>query len=227
MAEPPSKQNPKRKSRYTSDRGTPGAFEGETVTRRGFMTGGALAAGGIASAAFGLPTLGFALGPMLEDSTPDRWQDVGPERDFNARTYVPRVTNVVADIGEAGKTTIYVRRFDPERDSPSPSDKGKEPLPYVAISTRCAHLGCPVRYIQASQRFVCPCHGGVYDFEGKVDGGPPVRPLDRFYTRVRGGRVEVGERFSVNSELERFSPRDPSNHLDGLWQYLYPKRPST
>ena len=77
------------------------------------------------------------------------------------------------------------------------------------------------------QRFVCPCHGGVYDFEGKVDGGPPVRPLDRFYTRVRGGRVEVGERFSVNSELERFSPRDPSNHLDGLWQYLYPKRPST
>ncbi len=86
----------------------------------------------------------------------------------------------------------------------------------MAISTRCAHLGCPVRYIQASQRFVCPCHGGVYDFEGKVDGGPPVRPLDRFYTRVRNGRVQVGERFSVNSELERFSPRDPSNHLDGL-----------
>ena len=101
-------------------------------------------------------------------------------------------------------------------------------LPYVAISTRCAHLGCPVRYIQASQRFVCPCHGGVYDFEGKVEGGPPVRPLDRFYTRVRNGRVQVGDRFSVNSELERFPhPRDPSEHLDGLWQYLYPARPST
>ena len=50
----------------------------------------------------------------------------------------------------------------------------------MAISTRCAHLGCPVRYIQASQKFVCPCHGGVYDFQGKVQGGPPVRPLDRF-----------------------------------------------
>ena len=55
----------------------------------------------------------------------------------------------------------------------------------MAISTRCAHLGCPVRYIRASQKFVCPCHGGVYDFQGKVVGGPPVRPLDRFYTRVR------------------------------------------
>jgi len=191
------------------------------------MTGGALLYGGIATAAFGLPALGFALGPMFEDGTQDVWQDVGAENEFNIESYIPKVTNVVADAGEAGKTTIYVRKLDPERDSKSKSDKGKEPLPYVAISTRCAHLGCPVRYIQASERFACPCHGGIYDFEGKVDGGPPVRPLDRFYTRVVNGRVEVGERFSVNSELERFSPRDPSSHLDGLWQYLYPARPST
>ena len=54
-----------------------------------------------------------------------------------------------------------------------------------------------------------------------------MRPLDRFYNRVENGRVQVGKRFSVNSKFERFSPRDPSNHLDGLWQYLYPSRPST
>jgi len=218
----PEPKSSRRKSRYTADRGIPGAFEGETVTRRGFMTGGALAAGGIASAAFGLPALGFALGPMFEDGTLDRWQDVGPESDFNRTTYVPKVINTEANVGEAGKATIYVRRFHPERDSERNSD-----IPYVAISTRCAHLGCPVRYYQAPQRFVCPCHGGIYDFEGKVDGGPPVRPLDRFRTRVTNGRVEIGERFSVNSELERFSPRDPSNHLDGLGRFLYPARPST
>ena len=130
--------------------------------------------------------------------------------------------NIAAEIGDPGKTTVYVRSFDPGRD-----DARNEDQPYVAISTRCAHLGCPVRYIQASQKFVCPCHGGVYDFQGKVEGGPPVRPLDRFYTRVRAGKVELGDRFSLNSKLERFSPRDPSNHLDGLWQYLYPSRPTT
>ncbi|MBA3437698.1 MAG: Rieske 2Fe-2S domain-containing protein [Thermoleophilaceae bacterium] len=204
-----------------------GAFEGETVTRRRFMTGGALAAGGIASAAFALPALGFALAPMFKDATPDRWQDVGPESDFNPTTYVPRVVNTDPGVGEAGKATIYVRKFDPESDKPSPSDQGKDPIPYVVVSTRCAHLGCPVRYYQAPKRFVCPCHGGIYDFQGKVAGGPPVRPLDRFDARASNGRVEVGERFSVNSELRRFSPRDPSNHLDGLWQYLYPSRPST
>ena len=222
-AKPP--KNP-RKSRYTVDRGRPGAFAGETVTRRAFMTGTALTAGGIASAAFGLPALGFALGPVFEDVSPETWQDVGSEGDFNETTYVPKVINIAPEIGEAGKTTIYVRKATPQDKSPSDTESKSEPLPYVAISTRCAHLGCPVRYIQASQRFVCPCHGGVYNSEGKVEGGPPVRPLDRFYTRTRNGRVEIGNRFSVNSELKRFSPRDPSNHLDGLWQYLYPSRPT-
>ena len=211
------------KSPYTADRGMPAAFEGETVTRRALFTGGAMAAGGIATAAFGLPALGFAVGPIFEDETPERFQDVGPEVDFNPRTYVSRVITLVTagGVGEAGKTTIYLRKVDPERDR----DSLKQP--YVAISTRCAHLGCPVRYVQASERFICPCHGGVYGFDGKVEGGPPVRPLDRFETRVEGGRVLVGDRFSVNSKLERHSVRDPSNHLDGLWQYLYPPRPTT
>jgi Rieske Fe-S protein len=222
MPDSPRKK-PARKSPYTVDRGTPGAFEGETVTRRAFMTGGAMAAGGIATAAFALPALGFALGPLLEDSQPERWQDVGTEDKFDTETYVPVVINLVPEVGEAGKTTIYVRKVNPELDGDDPAVKD---LDFVAISNRCMHVGCPVRYIQASQRFVCPCHGGVYDFAGKVIGGPPVRPLDRFYTRVTAGRVEVGDRFSVNSELERFSPRDPSNWLDGLWQYLYPSRPT-
>ena len=88
------------------------------------------------------------------------------------------------------------------------------------------HLGCPVRFVEAAGRFICPCHGGVYNFRGEVDGGPPVRPLDRFYTRVRNGQLEIGPRFSVNRELKRFSPRDPGEALDGIGQYLYPSRPT-
>jgi menaquinol-cytochrome c reductase iron-sulfur subunit len=211
-------------SRYTEDRGIAGAFPGETVTRRRFMEGTVLVTGGIATMAFTLPALGFALGPIFEDTTPTRWESVGPTDDFNDETYVPRVINLIPEVGDPGKTTIYVRRFNPERDK---EVAGQDTQPYVAISTRCAHAGCPVRYIQASQKFVCPCHGGVYGFEGNVEGGPPVRPLDRFYTRVEAGQVEIGDRFSLDSELKRFSPRDPGNHLDGLWQYIYPSRPTT
>ena len=212
----------KRKSPYTADRNIPGAFEGETVTRRGLMTGGALAVGGIASAAFLLPALGFALGPNFSQTEPHRWQDIGPLADFNPDSYVQKTISILPEVADSGLATIYVRRYNPQIDGHTTNE------PYVAISNRCMHLGCPVRYVQAAQRFICPCHGGVYGELGQVDGGPPVRPLDRFYTRVVNRRVEVGARYSLDSHFHRFPhPRDPSNHLDGLWQYLYPSRPTT
>lgn len=217
-----SKNRKRRKSPYTTDRGWPGAYEGETVTRRGLFTGGALAAGGIASAAFGLPALGFALGPVFEDAGDSEFREVGSVEDFNPDFYVPNVVTIPASADAGGtitKTTVYVRE--------ATADDVSLDQPYIAVSTRCTHLGCPVRYVQASQRFLCPCHGGVYGPDGEVVGGPPVRPLDRFETAVEEDRVLVGPRFSVNSSLERLSPRDPSNHLDGLWEYLYPPRPTT
>ena len=210
------------KSKYTVDRNVPGAFEGETVTRRRFMTGSAHTVGGIAAAAFTLPALGFAMGPVFERQDA-RWEDVGAAGEFPQDTYLPRVITIESNVGETGKTTVYMRAHDPAIDG----KRKDEYDAYLAVSTRCMHLGCPIRYIEASQRFVCPCHGGVYDFEGKVSGGPPVRPLDRFYTRVTNGRVQVGPRYSVNSELDRFSPRDPAAPLDGIGQYLYPSRPTT
>jgi Rieske Fe-S protein len=197
----------------------PGYYEGETMTRRMMFTGGALALGGIATAAIALPAIGFALGPLFEEAEVT-YQDVGAPGDFTAVNFLPRTITLTPNIGEAGKSTVYVRKGNPALP-------GENPNEFIAMSTRCAHLGCPVRWIEASERFVCPCHGGVYDYQGRVTGGPPVRPLDRFVTRVQGGQVQIGPRYSVNSQLKRFSPRDPGEHLDGLWQYLYPRRPTT
>jgi menaquinol-cytochrome c reductase iron-sulfur subunit len=213
------------KSKYTSDRLIPGAFEGETVTRRRFMTLTANGAGAVAAGAFTLPALAFAIGSPLFDKPPIVWQPVGKTGDFPNDTYLAVVITTTAGIGEVGKTTVYVRaRNDKIDKQPNPNNYNEQ---FIAISTRCMHLGCPVRYVQASQRFICPCHGGVYDFQGIVVGGPPVRPLDRFYTRVREDRVEIGPRYSVNTELKRFDKyRDPAQDLDGIGPILYPPRPS-
>ena len=209
------------KSKYTADRQYPGAFEGETVSRRRFMTGTVHAAGGIAAAAFTLPAVGLAVGPVFEKKE-EHWEPVGPIADFPDDTYIPRTLTLVRGIGDVGKSTVYIRKRKPELDN----EERDEYNEFIAMSTRCMHLGCPVRFVEASERFLCPCHGGVYDFQGKVAGGPPVRPLDRFYTRVRDGNVEIGPRFSVNSELKRFSPRDPGMPLDGIGPYVYPARPT-
>jgi Rieske Fe-S protein len=209
------------KSKYTADRNMPGAFEGETVTRRRFMAGVTHSAGGVAAAAFTLPALGFALGPLFSRE-PFNWQPVGTPADFTDATYVTKIVTIVQGIGEAGKSIAYVRLRNSQIDT-EPEDQYNH---WIALSSRCMHLGCPVRYVAAALRFICPCHGGVYDFRGVVASGPPVRPLDRFYTRLNKttGLVELGPRYSVNSELQRFSPRDPGQPLDGIGQYLYPAR---
>jgi Rieske Fe-S protein len=209
------------KSKYTTDLNIPGAFEGETLTRRRFMTGTAHGAGAIAAAAFTLPALGFALGPIFKNVSLG-WQTVGVPSDFPNDNYVPKIITISPGIGDIGKSTVYMRA----RNAAIDTDKSDQYNQFIAISTRCAHVGCPVRWVPASERFICPCHGGVYDLQGIRTGGPPPRPLDRFYTRVYGGYVQVGPRYSVNSELRRFSPRDPGEPLDGLGQYLYPSRPS-
>jgi Rieske Fe-S protein len=207
------------KSKYTADRQIPGAFEGETITRRRFMNVVTNGAGAVTAAAFTLPALGFAIGPIFSRE-PFNWQTIGPATDFTADTYQTRTVEIVQGIGEAGDSTAYVRKRNPAIDT-EPADKYNQ---FIALSSRCMHLGCPVRFVAAAERFICPCHGGVYDFRGMVAGGPPVRPLDRFYTRVVGNYVQIGPRYSVNSHLRRFSPRDPGEPLDGIGQYLYPAR---
>ncbi|MDE3070772.1 MAG: Rieske (2Fe-2S) protein [Acidobacteriota bacterium] len=210
------------RSRYTLDNKVPGAFEGETMTRRRFMTGTAHTAGAVAAASFSLPALGFALAPVFEAGK-HRWEVAGPVDDFPDNNYIPVVVTVTPDLGEVGKTTVYVRRHNPSLDT-DPYDRNPAKRPFIAISNRCAHAGCPVRWVEAAERFICPCHGGVYDILGKRVGGPPPRPLDRFQTRVTGGQVEIGPRYSVNSELRPFSPRGPGEPVDGIGQYLYPSQ---
>jgi Rieske Fe-S protein len=195
----------------------PGAFEGETITRRRLMNLWANGVGAVAAAAFTLPALGFAIAPIFVRE-PWTWQPIGAPADFPDNTYETKVITITPGIGEAGNTIAYVRARNPAIDT-EPEDQYNH---WVALSSRCMHLGCPVRYVAAAERFICPCHGGVYDFRGMVAGGPPVRPLDRFYTRENNGLVEIGPRYSVNAELHRFSPRFPGEPIDGIGQYLYP-----
>ena len=175
---------------------------------------------GSPTAAIALPAIGFALGPVFEEEDV-ACQDVGPPA-TSPPTTTSRVTITVPRASaRPARRTAYVRKSNPAsagRDSPAGSSRSRRAARTSAA--RCAGSS-------AAERFVCPCHGGVYDFQGLVAGGPPVRPLDRFDTRVKNGQVQIGPRYSVNSELKRFSPRDPGEPLDGLWQYLYPKRFTT
>ncbi|WP_219416646.1 FAD-dependent oxidoreductase [Pseudonocardia nigra] len=48
-----------------------------------------------------------------------------------------------------------------------------------AVSMRCTHLGCLVRFNAAETSWDCPCHGSRFDVDGNVLEGPAVDPLPR------------------------------------------------
>ena len=47
-----------------------------------------------------------------------------------------------------------------------------------AVSLRCTHLGCLLRFNEAERSWDCPCHGSRFDIDGAVLEGPAVEPLD-------------------------------------------------
>lgn len=62
----------------------------------------------------------------------------------------------------------------------------------TAFSPLCTHLGCLVKWNNIEKEFVCVCHGGKFDMDGKVIAGPPPKPLERLPLDIRDGKVYIG-----------------------------------
>jgi cytochrome b6-f complex iron-sulfur subunit len=60
-----------------------------------------------------------------------------------------------------------------------------------ALSAICTHLGCTVQWRPEEKKFICPCHQGIYDFNGNVVSGPPSRSLEKLPVKVSDGQVFV------------------------------------
>jgi cytochrome b6-f complex iron-sulfur subunit len=68
----------------------------------------------------------------------------------------------------------------------------REPGRLFAIYARCTHLGCTPNWIEAENKFKCPCHGSGYDREGLNFEGPAPRPMDRAFVELDGdGQIVV------------------------------------
>lgn len=70
-------------------------------------------------------------------------------------------------------------------------DAGKEST-FVAFSSSCPHLGCRVHWDSLAERFVCPCHQGVFDAKGVAISGPPAQSgsnLKHYPVEVSGNSI--------------------------------------
>lgn len=67
-------------------------------------------------------------------------------------------------------------------------DKGvwiiREGNTVFALSTICTHLGCTPNWLEAEQKFKCPCHGSGFYKTGMNFEGPAPRPLERYKVSI-------------------------------------------
>lgn len=62
---------------------------------------------------------------------------------------------------------------------------------FLALSSKCTHLGCTVPWDDKENRFACPCHGSSFDITGNVLTSPAPRPLDIYPVNIENNIVKV------------------------------------
>jgi cytochrome b6-f complex iron-sulfur subunit len=75
---------------------------------------------------------------------------------------------------------------------------------FLSVYRRCPHLGCTVDWVEAKQRFYCPCHASSFDMYGDFVSQPVPRALDSFAITIKDGQVVVDT--SQITRREKFSP---------------------
>ncbi len=81
-----------------------------------------------------------------------------------------------------------------------------------ALKTVCTHLGCTPNWLEAEQKFKCPCHGSGFYKDGINFEGPAPRPLERYAISIAGdGQLEVDKSKSFQEELGQWS--DPASYV--------------
>ena len=170
---------------------------GEEEDRRGFLQialGSAMATGFTAlSVTGGLFTLGLArfLFPNVLAEPPSKFK-VGFKDAFPAgkveTKYVPQYGVWVVNGDFNGQQQIY------------------------ALKTVCTHLGCTPSWLEAEQKFKCPCHGSGFYKDGINFEGPAPRPLERYAIRIADdGQLEIDKSRAFQEELGQWA--DPESFV--------------
>ncbi len=145
-------------------------------SRRDFLKAGILAASGIIAAAAAWPLARLAM-----RKTP-----------WTPPVFVDAV--MLADMPEVGVKMVDLSLTKGGRPDARVFVKRTPDGSIIALSAVCSHLGCIVNYDRLKDQFVCPCHGGRYDGNGKNISGPPPAPLARLPVRIAGAYIQVGIR---------------------------------
>ncbi len=185
-----AKPQPERKPTIKPAPAAPAASVAETeVTRRGFFSWAAVAWVGFTAAIGGCMTaFGRFMFPNVLYEPPNSFK-VGVPEDFPEGVVDERFkeSNGVFIVNNEGE--LY------------------------ALFAVCTHLGCPPAWLDAQNKFKCPCHGSGYYKSGINFEGPTPRPLERAKIAISpdDGQIVVDKGQKFQWELGQWE--DPNSYI--------------
>ncbi|MDR0827707.1 MAG: ubiquinol-cytochrome c reductase iron-sulfur subunit [Desulfovibrio sp.] len=155
--------------------------ENQSLPRRRFFINGIKALAALFGLGLGIPLAGFFISPALKKDKHD-WIEIAD-------------SSLLKD-GEPSRINYSYARKDGWKTAQTPRTAfvvKQASGEFAAFSNRCTHLGCGVNWDSALKQFKCPCHGGVFDAQGRVVEGPPPKALTRLALKVEANKIFVME----------------------------------
>lgn len=203
----------------------PEELQKDPLTRGQFLLFGAL--GTFIGAVMTIPPIVYFLDPAIKgvlqgrSDVPGDWVELGSVFEIPAEkavTHLAEFTQLQTyDAGQAGSkegsipNAVLLSWKDGKMPELLKSKDRKGKLSQADIeelskelnvmSNACAHMGCPTRWSDVGKEIVCPCHGGLYDINGKHTGGPPPHDLWRYDFQIReDGSMYVRHEFHLKNK---------------------------
>jgi len=173
---------------------SPATGEINDLPRRGFMTRFlALITGALTGLVPAIPAVMYFVDPLTRKKRAVGMadDDIDPEGfikvasvDALSEDGLPRSFKVIADMQDFWNKfpntevgAVYLRKDAAGKIS--------------CFNARCPHLGCTVKFEDASKTYVCPCHASAFSMTGEPTNKIPPRNLDALETRVQDGMIAV------------------------------------
>ncbi len=192
----------------------------DPVTRGQFIWMGAV--GALVGAVLTIPPAAFVLSPTIktnfqgQSDIPDEWHELGSVFEIPSgepklyRVEFPQNQTYNGEDPLLGEGRIVEAVLVSWKDGEIPdalenASQGELSASQIeelmsqlnVMSNHCAHLGCPVRWFPDRGELLCPCHGGIYDVNGNLLGGPPPQGLYNYAFEIReDGGIYVKHEFT-------------------------------
>ncbi len=162
-----------------------------TYTRRKFLQWGIYAIGGATAVAIGVPTALYFINPALKTSGEGNQAiiELGSLQDLANQTKPLTVAKPYKYLDgfkeEERNKQVFVRAL---------VANASKDTDFQILDSTCTHAGCPVAYDPpnappaAKGKFYCPCHGSIYDINGKNLVVAPA-PLAQYKPIIRDGKL--------------------------------------